>query len=275
MSDLTKIQWTDATWNPWHGCHKISPGCKACYMFRDKKRYGQNPNVVVRSATTFNAPLKWTKPQFVFTCSWSDWFIEEADPWREEAYAIMRRTPHLTYQVLTKRIERAAGRLPNPMLPNMWLGVSVENQQYADERIPLLLQAPAALRFISAEPLLGPLDLTQCGATGMEFCGAGINCERMVDWVIVGGESGPNARSCYLDWIISIVRQCTEVDMPCFVKQLGAKCVAGHSLHRQIHHRSTDGNLYLHLKDSKGGDINEWPPQACVRQMPALAGVPV
>src|ERR1700690_4357975 len=111
MGITTGIEWTDASWNPWYGCHKVSQGCKGCYMFRDMLRYGRNPNLVARSKTTFGDPLRWPqKPAMCFTCSWSDWLIEEADPWRDEAYDIIRATPWIAYQILTKRIERAAGR---------------------------------------------------------------------------------------------------------------------------------------------------------------------
>lgn len=205
MSDVSSIEWTDSTWNPWHGCHKISPGCKHCYMFRDKVRYGQNPNVVVRSKTTFDAPLKWKDPRKVFTCSWSDWFIEEADQWRDEAYDIIRRTPH-QYQVLTKRIERATvERLPSEVLPNMWLGVSVESAKYKD-RIDMLRDTPAAIRFLSIEPLLediGQLDL------------------RGIDWVIVGGESGPEARPMQPHWARMVRDQCLAFAVPFLFKQWG------------------------------------------------------
>ncbi len=108
MSENTKISWADHTVNFWQGCKKVSSGCKNCYMFRDKKRYGQDASVVVRSKPpTFNKPLLWKDPARVFVCSWSDFFIEEADLWREEAYDIMRKTPHLTYLILTKRPEEA------------------------------------------------------------------------------------------------------------------------------------------------------------------------
>src|SRR3990167_2289790 len=117
MGERTAIEWTDATWNPWRGCTKVSPGCASCYMFRDQERYGHDPSVVVRAApSTFEAPLIWerklldklpdsglAKPparMLVFTCSWSDWFHADADPWREEAWAIIHDTPHLTYQIL-------------------------------------------------------------------------------------------------------------------------------------------------------------------------------
>ncbi|MCO5334929.1 MAG: phage Gp37/Gp68 family protein [Pyrinomonadaceae bacterium] len=205
MSFNSAIEWTDATWNPWHGCHKVSAGCKHCYMFRDKKRFGHDPNVVVRSKdATFYAPLKWKEPRKIFTCSWSDFFIEEADEWRDEAFAIMALTPQHTYQILTKRPERMAVYFNDPQvrkniysaahygenailekgfrliynrlevhdhtwpLPNVWLGVSVEDQRTASVRIPLLLQTPAAVRFLSIEPLLGPVDLTNKG----QMCGS-------------------------------------------------------------------------------------------------------
>jgi protein gp37 len=166
MGEKSAIEWTQNTWNPWQGCRKVSPGCKFCYMYRDKIRYGQDPTIVVRSSpATFNAPLKWKEPALVFTCSWSDWFVEEADSWRDEAWDIIRRTPHLTYQVLTKRPERIANHLPADWgdgYPNVWLGTSVESQKYGMERIPLLQKIPAAVRFLSCEPLLGPVNLSRC-----------------------------------------------------------------------------------------------------------------
>lgn len=205
MAEKTGIEWTDATWNPWHGCHKISPGCKFCYMFRDKARYGQDPNVVVRSKTKFTDPLKWPDPQMVFTCSWSDWLIEEADAWRDEAYGVIRQTPRHTYQVLTKRIDRAEGRIPIPPLPNIWWGVSVENRA-AKCRIDLLRVMPAALRFLSIEPLLE--DIGTLNLSG-------------IDWVIAGGESGPGARPAKAEWVKGVRDQCIEALVPFFFKQWG------------------------------------------------------
>src|SRR3990167_1409537 len=102
MGTTTKISWADATWNPWQGCHHVSPGCLNCYMFSEKHMYGQDPDVVVRSKPpTFNMPLKIKEPKKIFTCSWSDWFIKEADPWRDEAWEIIKRTPQHTYLILT------------------------------------------------------------------------------------------------------------------------------------------------------------------------------
>src|ERR1700761_9152752 len=112
MGETTGIQWTNKSWNPWQGCRKVSAGCKFCYMFREKEKYGQNGSRIVRSKTTFTAPLKWKDPSLVFTCSWSDFFIEEADEWRQEAWDIIKATPHLTYQILTKRPERIGMCLP-------------------------------------------------------------------------------------------------------------------------------------------------------------------
>ena len=263
MSAASKIEWTDATWNPWHGCHKISPGCKNCYMFREKKMYGQDPNVVVRSKTKFSDPLKWPDAKLVFTCSWSDWFIEEADPWRDEAWDIIRRTPQHTYQILTKRIERAGSWVPVPPLANVWLGASIEDRAHLS-RIGQLRMTLASLRFLSLEPLLedlGSLDL------------------RGIDWVIVGGESGAGARPCDLAWIRSIVAQCRKAEVPVFVKQLGAvpydrwKSVpvraAGNTANG-----STSVPVSMKLRDRKGGDMEEWPIDIRVREMPTSGGQP-
>lgn len=211
MGNQTGIEWTERTWNPWMGCTKVSPGCAHCYMFRERARYGKDPSVVVRSKTTFDAPLGWQRGDgsgLVFTCSWSDWFHEGADAWRAEAWEIVRSTPHLTYQILTKRPERILANLPwgeyGDPWPNVWLGVSVENQRHAF-RASMLATVPAVVRFISAEPLLGPVRLPLGG----------------IHWVIAGGESGGEARPMELDWARTIRDQCLEANVPFFLKQLG------------------------------------------------------
>lgn len=264
MGENTKIEWTQSSWNPWHGCHKVSAGCKNCYMFRDKARYGQDPNVVVRSKTKFYDPLKWKEPRTIFTCSWSDFFIEEADEWRDEAFAIMALTPQHTYQVLTKRPERMLEYLAQPdvaariaykmpsllptkgmmkeiyrealtaglkiayefvqsdfFLKNVWLGVSVEDKKTADERIPLLLQTPAAVRWLSIEPLLGPMEFSDVSGRADAVEQLGKQALRGIDWVVVGGESGPDARPMHPDWVRSIRDQCKAAGVPFFFKQWG------------------------------------------------------
>jgi protein gp37 len=205
MGDKTGIEWTDATWNPWQGCHHVSPGCDNCYMFAQKRQYGKDPERVVRSKTTFNAPLRWKEPALVFTCSWSDFFIAEADAWRGEAWSIIEQTPHLTYQILTKRPSRIKTHIPWTDVPwrNVWLGVSVESRKYL-YRIDVLRTVNARLRFLSLEPLLEDLD-------GLDLAGIG--------WVIVGGESGPGRRPFQINWLKRIAELCGREGVPLFVKQ--------------------------------------------------------
>src|SRR5258708_14585002 len=162
MGERTGIEWADATWNPFYGCTKVSPGCKNCYMYREMERYGRDPYTVTRAKpATFNAPLKWREPQRIFTCIWSDFFHETADPWRDEAWEIIARTPQHTYIILPKRPERMHGRIAlartGQPLRNVWLGVSVETEEYRT-RIDYLAATPAVVRFVSAHPLLGPLN---------------------------------------------------------------------------------------------------------------------
>ena len=242
MGDRTGIEWTERTWNPWHGCTKVSAGCDHCYMFRDKARYGQNPETVTRSKTTFRAPLKWADPALVFTCSWSDWFHKAADEWRDEAWEIVKATPHLTYQILTKRPGRIARHLPADWgdgYPNVWLGVSVENQDAAF-RASQLANIPARVRFVSAEPLIGAVHLTRTPYTD-----AWVEALDRIHWVIVGGESGPEHRPMQLGWARSLIAQCQHHDVPVFVKQLGGW-------------------------PDKQGDPEQWPDDLRVREMPKV-----
>jgi len=225
MSERTAIAWTESTWNPWHGCTKVSPGCAHCYMFRDKLRYGQNPEVVQRSKTKFTEPLRWKEPRVIFTCSWSDWFHEAADEWRDEAWEVIRLAPQHTYQILTKRPERFAEHLPADWgegWPNVWLGVSVENQRFA-YRAAILANTPARIRFVSAEPLLGPVDLTGLvETTRPEWYGKSyIVPLEWIHWLIVGGESGPEHRPMRDEWVRSLHKQCIGRGTAFFLKQLG------------------------------------------------------
>lgn len=224
MGETTGISWSDGTWNPWYGCEKISPGCKFCYMYRDMERYGRDPFTVQRSKTTFRDPLKWKEPRLVFTCSWSDFFIEAADGWRDEAWEIIRQTPH-TYQILTKRPELIAERLPKDWgagYENVWLGVSAENQECANRRIPALLNVPARIRWVSAEPLLEGIDFWEHGPeVSFSWLNGFGGCDPAIpgiDWVVAGGESGSD-RVCEVSWITNIVDQCRAAKVPVFVKQ--------------------------------------------------------
>src|SRR5450432_3737766 len=204
MSENSSIQWTESTWNPHHGCKKVSDGCKYCYMFRDKEKYGQDPTLVVKSKTKFNEPLLWKEPKLIFTCSWSDFFIEEADVWRKEAWDVIRKTPHHTYQIVTKRPERIQEQLPPDWgdgWNHVWLDVSIENQKNV-HRATILANIPAKTRFISAEPLLGEIDFLQS-----------VDGKRPIDefhWLILGGESGNNIgkyiyRPSEVDWFTRII----------------------------------------------------------------------
>lgn len=245
MGENSKIEWTDHTWNPWMGCHKISEGCRNCYMFRERRRYGKDPEVVVRSKTRFYDPLKWEKKaaltgerKFVFACSWSDWFIEEADPIRDEAWEIVKATPHLTYQILTKRPENIPARLPKDWdegYPNVILMVTAEDQAMANLRIPQLLKIPARLRGVSIEPMLGFVNLKQImgdhvwfdvlGKSRFDYGsdGYGVAAPMIpgIDWVIVGGETGVQARPLDIRWVETIRNQCIIGNIPFFFKSWG------------------------------------------------------
>jgi protein gp37 len=216
MSDRTIIAWTEHTWNPWRGCDKVSPGCAHCYMFTAQRRAGLNPEVVVRTSK-WGEPHKWERAaaidhrrELVFTCSWSDWFHDTADRWRDEAWEVIRACPHLHFQILTKRPERIAAHLPADWgaegYPNVWLGVSIENDRFVG-RADLLRTIPAVVRFISAEPLLGPLPSLNLTS---------------IDWIIVGGESGPGYRPMDLAWVRALRTHAQAAGVAFFFKQSAA-----------------------------------------------------
>jgi protein gp37 len=183
-------------------------------MFREQERYGRDPSKVVRTKT-WGDPVRWQRQaeaagrrDLVFTCSWSDWFHVDADPWRAEAWAVVRKCPNLQFQILTKRAERIAANLPADWGPagyrNVWLGVSVENRRHGLPRVDLLRPIPAAVRFLSIEPLLedlGPVNLHR------------------IDWVIVGGESGPEFRPMRHEWAEALRDQCVAAGVSFFFKQ--------------------------------------------------------
>lgn len=265
MADGTAIEWTDATWNPITGCSVVSPGCKNCYAMRlagarlrhDPSRAGlthaTKAGPVWTGEVRFNArwldqPLRWRRPRRIFVCAHGDLFHEAVpDEWIDRIFRVMSTAPRHTFQVLTKRAERMRRYLSDPTvhgrirydarppwpLPNVWLGVSVEDQRRADERIPILLDTPAAVRWISAEPLLGPISLaaidvdgeTEVLPLGAEWLGRSDEIEGLdlprLDWVVAGGESGPNARPMHPDWARSLRDQCAAADVPFLWKQNG------------------------------------------------------
>jgi len=257
MTQKTKIQWSEYSWNPYQGCHKISEGCKFCYMYRDKTKYGQNPNIVIKSKDpTFYKPLKIKEPSLIFTCSWSDFFIKEADKWRNDVWKIIKDTPRHTYQILTKRPERILECLPDDWgngYHNVWLGISAENEERLEERLDTLLNVPAHIRFLSLEPLLDYINL-QGFFLALEQCS--IVPKEVLHWIIIGGESGYDTgkfryRECKTHWIESIAYDCQRAQIPVFVKQLGS-------------HLAKE----LNLKDWAGGNIDEFPDILKIRQMP-------
>lgn len=246
MAINSKIEWTDHTWNPWHGCPDDgarSPACDHCYARDWARRFklGDFDREITRvSDATFNAPLgkKYCSGDRVFVCSLSDFFHPAVpDDIRHEAYSVMCRRSDLIFILLTKRPERIAEMLPKAWLEtprkNLWLGVTVENQEQADQRIPELLKIPAAVRFVSCEPLLGPVDLTyvlfptDC-IENVLVCDVSPRLKRIgieklngIDWVIAGGESGVFARPSHPEWFRGLRDQCAETDTPFFFKQWG------------------------------------------------------
>ena len=252
----TRIEWTDEVWNPVTGCTKVSQGCKHCYAERMWDRlsapgmpYAGRAFADVRThPDRLDQPLRWKRPRRVFVNSMSDLFHEAVpDEFLDQVFAAMALAPQHTFPLLTKRPARMCQYLSdddledrltdlwrggdpdreawNLMLPleNVWLGVSVEDQDTADERIPLLLQTPAAIRWISAEPLLGPLSLDPWLHEMRDPDGFLRHAGGALDWVVVGGESGPHARPMHPDWARSLRDACVEAGVPFFMKQLSGK----------------------------------------------------
>jgi protein gp37 len=214
MGTQTTIEWTESTWNPLTGCTKVSPGCKHCYAERMSSRLramGQanyaNGFRLTLHDRVLELPLTWRKPQVIFVNSMSDLFHADVpEPFIARVFDTMVRAHWHRYQVLTKRAERLAELAPRlPWPEHIWMGVSVENADYLS-RLDSLRAANAAVKFVSIEPLLGPLDCFD---------------PRGLDWVIVGGESGPGARPMQLDWVRPLRDRCQASGVPFFLKQLG------------------------------------------------------
>lgn len=278
MAQTTKIAWTDATWNIARGCTKVDEDCKFCYMYRDSlKGTRYEPKKVVRTKTVFNLPFKIKEPSKIFTSSLTDFFHEDCDAFRHEAWDIIKKCPQHTFQILTKRPERIAYYLPMRCVDgwdNVWLGTSVGHQKGQNRINWLLLSPKAKVKFLSIEPMHGPLNLekiTKCGSgqswttnclngiTHDEHYDLGESYGDKIDWVIIGGESGNDKgqyryRPCKLEWIESIVVQCKRWNVPVFVKQLGT-------------HLANE----LGLKDRHGADPSEWPKHLRVQEFPRVS----
>lgn len=336
MSDTTKIEWADATFNPWIGCTKVSAGCKNCYaenttrarVLRSQghETWGKGAKRSRTSEAMWKQPLRWNRlPLMCDTCgkqfqqlngrqklcepipgvpcmycnfghyrglrifpSLCDWLDYEVPiEYLADFLKLIYDTPHLTWLLLTKRPENyririedainclsargdheAANAWSGPdelhICPdNVWIGVSVENQAAAGVRIPELLTIPAKVHFLSVEPMLGAIDFLRsvpCGYYCSEEVGHVDHSLSNIHWVIFGGESGPDARPCSVDWIRDGVKQCKADGIPAFVKQLGAysfKMVP-----------EAGGSIRQWFKDPKGGDMAEWPEDLRVREMP-------
>lgn len=217
MALKSAIEWTDATWNPVTGCTKISPGCAHCYAEAITLRFGRGGAFLPGKSTIrchpdrLQLPLKWKSPRRIFVNSMSDMFHEEIPlGFIRQVFEVMGEADRHTFQVLTKRHERLRALAPHlEWPPNVWVGVSVENQYWADRRVPALLEVPAAVRFLSVEPLLKQVSL----GPFLDY----------IQWVIVGGESGPKARAMQPDWARKIRDDCLAAEVPFFFKQWGGR----------------------------------------------------
>lgn len=301
MGENSGIQWTTHTFNPWVGCQKVSPGCTNCYaetydkrvggaLIDGKKvlRWGPKAPRVRTSPANWKKPLAWNRAaeaagerHRVFCSSLADVFEDRPEivTWRFELLDLVRKTPHLDWLLLTKRPQNvlrmlgdlditafAAAHVEDDLIDwleewvdgrppsNVWLGTTVEDQQRANERIPALLEVPAVVRFLSCEPLLERVDLTPW--LDEDKNGFLWRTGNAVQWVIIGGESGPGARPFMLHWARDLVGQCRGADVAPFVKQLGR--------------RPMNSTVDVHLNDSAGGDMAEWPADLRVREFPVV-----
>lgn len=256
MSTKSAIQWTDATWNIARGCTKVDEDCKFCYMYRDSMngtRY--EPLKVTRTKTVFDMPLKLKEPSKIFTCSLTDFFHEEIDSYRNEAWEVIRKCPQHTFQILSKRPERIIEHLPvfwEEIRDLVWLGTSIGSSKGIQRLFDLITPIQSGIKFLSLEPLHGEIDLHLDN-----FVDMGHKVGDLIDWVIIGGESGNETgkyryRPCELKWIESIIEQCSKFEnIKIFVKQMG-----------------TYLSKELKMSDRHGGNIDEFPKHLQIREFP-------
>lgn len=210
-----------AVWNPWHGCHKISAGCRNCYVYRRDESIGKDASVVVKTSD-FDLPIQRDRQHVyrlqpeggeVYTCMTSDFFLEDADSWRMECWKMIHRRSDLHFTIITKRIHRFLECIPEDWgegYPNVTICSTCENQDRADYRIPIFLSLPIQHRYLIHEPMLGPIDLRDYLSRGT------------IERVVCGGESGSNARLCDYDWVLSVREQCRKNGVSFHFKQTGA-----------------------------------------------------
>ncbi|MDY6782032.1 MAG: phage Gp37/Gp68 family protein [Cyanobacteriota bacterium] len=246
-SSNTGIEWTDKTWNPTTGCDKVSPGCQYCYAEALTERFkGNFPNgfELTLYRDRLQQPRKWQKPSRIFVNSMSDLFHEKVPlSYLQEVFAVMRETPWHIYQILTKRDKRLVELAPQlEWSKNIWVGVSVENQYYLD-RVEALKQVPATVRYLSCEPLLGPLHLDLKG----------------IDWVIVGGESGYKHRPMELEWVKDILQQTRDAEVAFFFKQWGG-------IHSKAGGRMLEGRIWDEMPAAWKEHQKKWENQKISRQ---------
>ena len=290
MGDVTNIAWTDSTFNPWLGCEKVSAGCKNCYAENDTpirdhrgkglELWGGDAARVVTGADNWKKPARWNREaqaagrrHRVFCASLADVFEDrrDLDAPRARLFALIEQTPWLDWQLVTKRPENmvrlATASWAERWPANVWAGCTVEDQPAADERVPWLRDVPAAVRFLSMEPLIAPVVLADDSWDLRDG---------FLHWLIVGGESGSKARPFDLAWARAIVAQCRDAGVACFVKQLGARPETDQptDCHGRLLVQKAAGhvpNYQVHLRDSHGGDPAEWPSDLRVREFPTVA----
>lgn len=261
MSLNSKIQWTDHTWNVATGCTKVDEDCKYCYMYRQSLNATRfNPMEVKKTKTVFKLPLKIKEPSKIFTSSFTDFFHKDCDAFRNEAWDIIRQCPQHTFQILTKRPERILHNLPeywDEIKDRVWLGTSIGGLVGVQRLYQLLLcRNVASVLFLSIEPLWQELFLDACEFTTTFNPNEFIKALPLIDWVIVGGESGNDTgkyryRTCQVSWIERIVKDCKKNNVAVFVKQLGT-------------HLAKE----MKLSDRHGGNIDEFPSTLQIREFP-------
>lgn len=330
MGERTGISWTDATFNPWWGCLRVSPGCENCYAETLSKRYGHDvwgpaktTGRRMMSESYWKAPERWNAdpekhhPQAVaegrrarvFCASMADVFEDHPAvvESRERLFRLIEATPNLDWQLLTKRPENVMRMVPPAWTigfpRNVWMGTSAEDQRRFDERSAHLVAIPAAVRFLSCEPLLGPIDLSRWLVADMRADAGGVARLNLLHWCIIGGESGPGARPFDVAWARSIGRQCQCAGVRPFVKQLGANVRdrndAGFEADQEVYEDTGEWSnptgwpstvgvehdpngfreeyqgapVRVRLRDSKGENWTEWPADLRVREFPSAAAL--